>query len=84
MLGSPYDQFKARRKALKGIATDTVVNIILYDNNLTEEQKREILEIAKKISVKKGRYRVYLEDWSEALEIYWSKHKIKFGDDKNV
>lgn len=79
MLGSPYEQFKARKRYLEGIASKTVVNLILYDNNFNEKEKMEILEIAKKIARKRGRVRVYLEDWSDAVFIYRREKLRKEG-----
>ena len=71
--GTPYEQFKARMRYLKSICSPNLVQMIVYDKNHTEKEKMEILKIAQNIARKKGRVRVYLEDWSHALKKWREK-----------
>jgi len=70
---TPADQAKARKRYLLGICSPNVANMLLYNNLLTESEKAEVLEIAKKIAFQRGRMRVYMEDWSDALKIWREK-----------
>lgn len=70
---TPADQAKARKKYLLGICSPNVANMLLYNNLLTEREKAEVLEIAKRIALGKNRLKVYMEDWSDALKIWREK-----------
>ena len=67
MSGSPADQMKARKRYLKSICSPSLANYIVYDRTLSWKYKMKVLEIARKIAFSKGRLRVWLEDWYEAL-----------------
>ena len=58
---------RIRRNWLMGFCSIAVVNAVLYDP-MTDAQKFKILERAKQIAKAEGRYRVYVEDWQQALD----------------
>jgi len=82
--GSPWEQLKARIRYLKSICSPNLANVIVYDNTKTDVEKMEILKIAQEIAKKKGRFRVYLEDWSDALKIWEERRRKNEGISNNL
>jgi len=80
--GSLADQAKARARYLRSICSPNVANMIIYNQMLSEGEKMQILEIARKIAFERGRMRVYMEDWSDALKI-WREKQAKKEESKN-
>jgi len=72
---TPADQSKVRKRYLLGICSPNVANMLLYNNLLTESEKAEVLEIAKRIALKNNRLKVYMQDFSEALKIWRNQRK---------
>ena len=57
-----------KRSILMGQCSLNVVNLVLFNKDMTEPNKMKTLERAKIIAKSKGRYRIFIEDWSEALK----------------
>lgn len=72
---------RERRKILNASFSPTVTNFLLYDKTLTEREKQEVVEIARKIAFNNGHIRVYWEDFARALR-EWRKLKKEHTTNK--
>lgn len=65
---------RERKKIFNASFSPTVTNYLLYDKTLSEKEKQEVINIARKIAFGNGHIRVYWEDFCLALK-QWKKGK---------
>ncbi|MEM2446290.1 MAG: hypothetical protein QW734_06500 [Candidatus Bathyarchaeia archaeon] len=68
---------RERRRVLSASFSPTVVNYLLYDNTLTQQEKQEVMKIAKQIALQNGHIRVYWEDFQIALRKFFEARSQK-------
>lgn len=71
---------RERKKILSASYSPTVVNYLLYDKTLTQQQKEEVIQIARQIAFSNGHFRVYWEDFALALKEWRNRRKLSQGD----
>jgi len=66
----PYlsKRMQIKRAYLSSFCSTQVVNTVLFNQDWSAGEKMRILEKAKKIAKKKGRSRVFVEDWEQAIK----------------